>query len=147
MIYMAYGSNLNMKQMEYRCPDAEPLGHMMLPDYKLVFRGVADIVKCSNSRVPVGLWSITKECEAALDEYEGFPVMYRKSYVQLISGKKALIYQMNSKNIRVPSEHYFKVILEGYDDFGIDTPPLYEALTESYEQSSIPLKGKSSVSL
>jgi gamma-glutamylcyclotransferase (GGCT)/AIG2-like uncharacterized protein YtfP len=147
MIYMAYGSNLNLKQMAYRCPNAEPLGHMMLPDYKLVFRGVADIIKCKNSRVPVGLWSITEECEDALDTYEGFPSLYRKSYIPLVSGKTALVYQMNSNGIKIPSDYYFKTILEGYDDFGIDTPPLYEALSEAFEYSSIPLKRKSSITL
>ena len=29
-IYIAYGSNLNLKQMKYRCPDSKVLGTAML---------------------------------------------------------------------------------------------------------------------
>ncbi len=38
-LYFAYGSNINLNQMAYRCPAAEVVGPMVLNDYKLLFRG------------------------------------------------------------------------------------------------------------
>ena len=38
-IYLAYGSNLNLDQMAYRCPTATILGTSELNGYRLLFRG------------------------------------------------------------------------------------------------------------
>ena len=37
--YLAYGSNLNMKQMQFRCPDARIVGTAEIPNYQLLFKG------------------------------------------------------------------------------------------------------------
>ena len=37
-LYFAYGSNINLEQMVYRCPDAEVVGPAMLENYELLFR-------------------------------------------------------------------------------------------------------------
>ena len=37
--YLAYGSNLNIRQMQMRCPGAKPVGTMVLEDYELLFKG------------------------------------------------------------------------------------------------------------
>ena len=81
--YLAYGSNLNVEQMKYRCPGAVMIGKTYLEDYRITFRGnsrsgVANIEPRKGSRVPVGIWSITQTDEKALDRYEGFPFLYRK---------------------------------------------------------------------
>ena len=73
MLYGAYGANLNMANMEVRCPLAKPILGFHLVDYKLVFNGVADIIKHKGAKVPIGLWKITDKCEKALDRFEGFP--------------------------------------------------------------------------
>ena len=77
---MAYGSNLNLANMATRCPDAKHLGSMYIPNWKLVFRHVADIVPSYDKEdlLPVGVWEITKDCEKALDFYEGYPNLYGK---------------------------------------------------------------------
>ena len=75
-LYLAYGSNLNVKQMEIRCPRAKIMGSFLLPNYKLVFRGVADIEESEGDYCPVGLWKITRKCLGALDRYEGYPTLY-----------------------------------------------------------------------
>ena len=142
MLYLAYGSNLNLSQMSNRCPKAVPIGWMMLHDYKLVFRGVADIIHDVGPSVPVGIWNISKDCEKALDKYEGAPKLYRKSYIDITfdeNTQTALFYQMNHREISGPSEYYLNVIMEGYDDFEIDYAPLYEALNYSTNYSDEPL--------
>lgn len=37
--YFAYGSNMNLDQMEYRCPDAEVVENVRLEGYRLAFCG------------------------------------------------------------------------------------------------------------
>ena len=128
-LYLAYGSNLNLSQMAVRCPDARQLGAMYIPYWRLVFRHVADIEpsRSANDLLPVGLWEITKECEEALDFYEGVPNLYKKIMVNGI-----MTYQMNRTNTQPPSRGYFHSILEGYKDFGLDNKHLFDALGWSH---------------
>ena len=39
LYYLAYGSNLNVRQMRYRCPGAKPIGISVIPDYELLYKG------------------------------------------------------------------------------------------------------------
>ena len=145
-IYLAYGSNLNISQMTWRYPDAKPLGATILQDYKLTFWGgcghaVATIIPCEGSFVPVALWSITPTDEHALDEYEGYPHLYRKEYLWLKWGGRkvnAMVYIMNHGNVNRPSRSYFTTILNGYRDFAIDPEPLFRALRETQGKPSQP---------
>ncbi len=116
MLYIAYGSNMNKSQMAFRCPKAKPLGGALLHGWRLVFRGVADIIEDKSSMCPIGLWELTDECEKALDRYEGVPHLYSK--VWLTKGDKSyLTYIMNSNNYHLPSKPYFDGIRQGYEDF------------------------------
>ncbi len=145
-IYLAYGSNLNMRQMRQRCPRATPIAKFLLQDWRLVFRGVADIIEEPGAEVAVGAWRITRECEAALDRYEGFRAhdpegsMYRKVYIDMnepISGEhRVMFYTMNSTGIMPPSEGYFDSILEGYNDFRLPRKLLFAALRASYDDKA-----------
>ena len=36
--YFAYGSNMNLEQMKYRCPAAEVVENVRLENYRLAFR-------------------------------------------------------------------------------------------------------------
>ena len=40
-LYFAYGSNINLDQMAYRCPAAQVVGPVVLEGYELLFRGNA----------------------------------------------------------------------------------------------------------
>ena len=86
-IYLAYGSNMNLAQMEYRCPNARLLGTAILENWRLMFRRrrrpVATIEPEAGCNVPVVLWEITDACEDSLDEYEGYPVLYTKVDIDL----------------------------------------------------------------
>jgi gamma-glutamylcyclotransferase (GGCT)/AIG2-like uncharacterized protein YtfP len=131
-LYIAYGSNLNVRQMAHRCPAARIVGTTEIRDTRLVFRGVADVVRQEGMTVPVGVWKITAACEAALDRYEGVGSgMYRKEYVTFDDGERALLYVMNSKGIYAPSSFYLDAIREGYRDFGLDEAPLREAVAHA----------------
>tara|TARA_B100001093_G_scaffold483741_1_gene516544 strand:+ start:624 stop:1115 length:492 start_codon:yes stop_codon:yes gene_type:complete len=134
MLYLAYGSNLNKNQMAFRCPKAKPLGAFMMPNWRLVFRGVADIMPEENAQVPIGLWEITDECEKALDRYEGVPRLYRKQYFTKktkLGIVRYLTYIMNTDTFALPSINYFESIQEGYKDFFGKDESASKLLTDS----------------
>jgi gamma-glutamylcyclotransferase (GGCT)/AIG2-like uncharacterized protein YtfP len=128
-LYVAYGSNLNVRQMAHRCPKARMIGATELRDVRLVFRSVADVEIHKGATCPVGVWEITADCERALDRYEGVSGgLYRKERVAFDDGDTALLYVMNSTGLMVPSEYYLNAIREGYRDFGLDETALDAAV-------------------
>lgn len=137
-IYAAYGSNMNIEQMKRRCPKAKVIGKGELLGYKLTFRGgragVANVERSTQKRVPIVLWSITEECELALDRYEGYPTLYTKEIVTIATAygeQTAMLYVMDKQYEdmpAMPNEHYFEIIRQGYRDNEIKTAPLMEAL-------------------
>jgi gamma-glutamylcyclotransferase (GGCT)/AIG2-like uncharacterized protein YtfP len=139
-LYLAYGSNLNLEQMDRRCPTAKVVGKTKINDMQLLFRGphesaVATIEPRKSSCVPVLVWEITPEDEAALDRYEGFPFLYRKENFKVrMGGKKvsAMAYVMNEgRPLGTPSCHYYSIILEGYKAAGFDVDILRTAVKRS----------------
>jgi len=146
--YLAYGSNLNVRQMRMRCPSARVIGTAEIKDYELLFKGshtgaYLTIEPKSGGSVPVAVWSVTDEDEAALDRYEGFPTFYYKKEMQLpIKGIKSgktrirdcFVYIMHEeRSIGIPSLAYVSVCLEGYISFGFDEHFLAEAQLKSEE--------------
>lgn len=141
-LYIAYGSNLNRRQMADRCPTARVLGASEMKDFRLLFRGaptgaVATVEPYKGGSVPVLVWEVTAADEAALDRYEGWPYLYRKESVQLkLNGKpiKAFVYIMNEgRELGQPSNYYYSVILEGYKDAGFQADILRQAAADSVD--------------
>ena len=131
MLYFAYGANTNIDNMMGRCPNAKKLTGLVLPDYRLVFRGVADVEHAPYNEVQGVLWWITNKCEDALDIYEGFPTLYRKETFAISINdtvEDVMFYTMNRMGYNLPSEHYFKCIEEGYIQNKLPTAGLYESL-------------------
>ena len=134
-LYFAYGSNLNFEQMSMRCPNAVSLGPLYIPSWKLVFRGVADIEQSDNNDdlLPVGVWRITEQCEQSLDIYEGVnPNSNNDGLYKKIEVCGMMTYKMNSDGYSPPSSYYFNGILDGYQNFGLNSSHLYDALGWSY---------------
>ena len=136
-IYLAYGSNLNLRQMANRCPSANILGTCEVKDYELVFRGrnnraVANIEPCEGENVQALLWEIEPSDEEELDIYEGYPTLYRKEIITVeFEGDdiEVMAYVMNEgKPYNLPSEYYYNVILEGYITSGFDEEELKKAV-------------------
>ena len=131
-IYVAYGSNLHLEQMRYRCPDAVVFGAGIIKNYDLTFwgnwnrYGVATVVPNPGTDVPVGLWVISPDDEKNLDIYEGWPNLYRKEEIEVVmddgSVVTGMIYIMNEGRMRpaFPSDSYYGTIASGYQSFGFD---------------------------
>lgn len=147
--YIAYGSNLNLKQMANRCPTAKVLGASTMNGWRLLFRGghgsaVATVERHKSGRVPVLVWEIMPADEAALDRYEGFPFLYRKETVTVkLNGQpvEAMVYIMNEldeirghRPLNQPGAFYYTTILEGYKDAGFNLEYLRRAAERSVER-------------
>ena len=87
--YFAYGSNMNLEQMKYRCPVAEVVENVRLENYRSGIsrkgpgNGVATVLPEKGSCVEGVLWKITEACEKNLDFYEGFPSFYGKESIRV----------------------------------------------------------------
>lgn len=136
-IYIAYGSNLNLKQMAQRCPTAKVLGTSELKDYEIIFRGsktgaYANIEPCKGKTVPILLWTVKNSDEQALDRYEGYPVFYEKEPMEVeFNNEKvtAFAYRMTpGHQLGIPTDFYINTILEGYEEFDFDEQILFDSI-------------------
>lgn len=136
MLYAAYGSNMNLDQMEFRCPNSKVEGNGILHGWNLVFNVHADIIETNNDddTVPVVLWNINDDDWNYLDMYEGYPTYYIRKVVDVMrdngESTQAIVYVMadDMKGIFPPHDSYFNGIIKGCIDNGIDTDYLYDAL-------------------
>ena len=143
--YLAYGSNLNVRQMALRCPTAKAIGTAAIKDYELLFKGsktgaYLTIEPKAGAEVPVAVWSVEPSDELNLDRYEGFPTFYYKTELELpvryFSGKtvlrKAFVYIMHEERpLGLPSGSYVRTCLDGYRNFDFDESVLLAALENS----------------
>ena len=141
--YIAYGSNLNVEQMRYRCPDARIIGTSVISDYQLLFKGsktgsYLTIEKKKGASVPVAVWEVSERDEQRLDAYEGYPNFYYKTVMQLtvkgfFNGRKkkvdAFVYIMHEeRELGIPSSAYVRTCVAGYRHFGFDLKHLRLAM-------------------
>ena len=146
--YIAYGSNLNIRQMLVRCPGAQIIGTSVIPDYELLFKGsktgsYLTIEPKAGASVPVAAWEVSEVNEAALDRYEGFPDFYYKAEMVLpikgirigkVRRRRVFVYIMHEeRNLGLPSARYVQVCREGYDAFGFGQRYLTDAIQRSVE--------------
>lgn len=148
--YVAYGSNLNVEQMTYRCPDAVIFGTAEIPDYRLMFKGsktgsYLTIEKEEGVNVPVGVWAVSEADEKHLDIYEGYPTFYYKTEMTLsvknartgkTSRRKCFVYIMHEdRKLGIPTRRYVEICKQGYKDFGFKLQHLIDAIKFSWEGS------------
>jgi gamma-glutamylcyclotransferase (GGCT)/AIG2-like uncharacterized protein YtfP len=142
--YFAYGSNLNKKQMKGRCRDAKAIGPLVLPQARLIFRGVADVEWHETESVQGGLWKISERDERELDIYEGVKNgLYRKVKIRIALKKHgvsrerdALVYVMNRSHYAMPYRNYYDTIAKGFADFKLDGEALKKALRTTSQEVS-----------
>jgi len=135
-LYIAYGSNLNLEQMAYRCPTAQIVGTATLRNWRLMFYSVATIERHKGGEVPVLVWRIQPGDEQALDRYEGWPCFYRKERLRVtVYGRRvyAMVYIMNTegRHYCAPGRDYLGTIHQGYLDADFDRKILLKAVEDS----------------
>lgn len=84
-LYFAYGSNLCMRQMARRCPDAVDPRPATLADHDWLIneRGVATVEPAAGAVVHGVLWRVSDHDLTVLDSAEGVPVRYRRDRLQV----------------------------------------------------------------
>lgn len=127
--YLSYGSNLNIQQMKYRCPNAKPVGTAWIHGYQLMFKGsktgaYLTIEKAENAKVPVAVWEVSETDERRLDAYEGCPTFYYKTEMEVTVKRqkiKAFVYIMHEeRELAIPSSVYVRTCVQGYRDFDFE---------------------------
>ena len=135
-LYIAYGSNINLEQMAYRCPHSKVLGISEIKNFELEFRGVATIVPKENASIPILIWELDERDLPTLNQYEGWPRLYRQEKMEFeLNGKtfEGMAYLMNYGKIAPPSQRYYNTILQGYRENGLDESFLQKALENSFQ--------------
>lgn len=135
-LYIAYGSNINLEQMKYRCPHSKVVGTSEIKDYELEFRGVATIVSNKGATVPVLIWELDERDLPVLNRYEGWPRLYRQETMFFeLNGREVegMAYLMNYGELSPPSKQYYNTILQGYRENGLDEKYLQTALENSIQ--------------
>ncbi len=126
VIYFAYGSNMDVKQLKERIGDSfEILGPAVLKDYALKFNkisvkrgGCANIEPAKGEEVWGILFKLNEEQIRKLDVFEGAPYHYRRVNVKVQTKKgenlEAVTYvaceEFKREGLR-PSEDYLKHLL------------------------------------
>jgi gamma-glutamylcyclotransferase (GGCT)/AIG2-like uncharacterized protein YtfP len=140
-LYFAYGMNTNLESMRNRCPDAECLGPAELLDYELEFAHHCNVLPKPDSHVPGLLWSITERDLDSLDLTEGYPYYYTRlgAVVKHCDQRRlVIVYSMTGKtHPSPPTESYWNLVQQGYQENGISQRALKRALNNSYELSTV----------
>ena len=135
MLYFAYGMNTNRAEMSHRCPGALSLGHARLVDRIFRFAIHADVVKWRGSYVDGVLWTIDDFHLNALDRLEGYPYYYNRRSLRVAHDNRIVMaetYYMQPGNLdALPSQSYFDMVVEGYNQHNIPLDQVYNSVYES----------------
>lgn len=141
-VYMfSYGMNTNLSGMLMRCERATPLGVFCLRDHRFDFRYHADVVYSPGDQVWGMLWSLNDDDFAAIDRVEGYPNYYTRKQVTVgnddMQVRNVWVYHMQVQDeVLYPPQHYWDMVLEGYEENDIPVGQLYSAL-ERCEESYV----------
>lgn len=146
MLYFAYGSNLNLTEMNYRCPSAEFLGVGVIEGFELEFRNYLSIRPNPNSSISVGVFNIENEDDwKSLDMYEGYPNLYYKKELECKLNDnivKGTIYIMQENELTTyphnsfdeyTGDWYLQRCIVGYNDCNIHLGQLAEAYKKCFK--------------
>ena len=129
--YFAYGSNMNIEQMNNRCPNGfEKIANGELLDYNFGFdkSGYANIKETKGFKVLGVVYNLTETCLNNLDGYEGYPNHYNRKIVGIKDIENNQI--MNSF-----------VYIEPEDQFnGIANQSYLDVIIKGAEANELPIK-------
>lgn len=153
ILYFAYGSNMNIEQMAYRCPTAVSIGYAELKDYQLAFRGngYATVLPKEGEVVHGVLWKLEPQDERHLDTYEGYPSHYEKQTVTVRDAygenHEVMLYVMAAPMRDVPQTPgllYLDGIAKGYEAFGLPKELLRDVVERTRQEMNAHKKARSS---
>lgn len=123
ILYFAYGSNLDLLQMQERCPGCRPVVPGRLQGYCLAFTrwssgwgcGVANVVPCESSEVWGLVYELSPGNLESLDRDEGYPHAYTRFQTTIAARARSIpdvwVYSVREKATFVaPSRAYLDVL-------------------------------------
>jgi hypothetical protein len=123
--YFAYGSNMDPRQMQQRCPGAIPVGIGNLPFYKTIInsRGVASIINSPDNFASGILWAVSDNHLKTLDKKEGVKLGIYSKEVKTIRIKNleihSIVYIATNNEIGKPRDGYLGKLLFGVNHFNL----------------------------
>ena len=131
VLYFAYGSNMDERQMQSRVPGSVCVGTGHLRDHEFLFSGysetwggaVANVRRKRGSRVFGVLYALPDFGLDKLDRFEGYPRHYQRKTgnIALGSGGSAravLYYQRSTRPLAPPSKAYVNQIVKAIRKHG-----------------------------
>jgi gamma-glutamylcyclotransferase (GGCT)/AIG2-like uncharacterized protein YtfP len=141
VFYFAYGMNLDPS---YMAGDMHERGPATLANWKLVFRGLANVEPASTEYVLGALWEIDEAGLRRLDRREGYipdstTNLYDRVTVLVDNGDEqveAIMYVMADatrawRNVQPPDEFYLEIIHTGYKHFHLGEDALWKSVREA----------------
>ena len=125
--YFAYGSNLCIQQMQYRCPGHRCVGAGVLKGYRWIIsaHGYANVVLSPADAVCGFVYDLTETDEQALDLYEGVAKgLYRKEMLTVEVNDEellCLVYVDPTQAEGPPRPGYIATINQGIADAHLPT--------------------------
>ncbi|MBF0619049.1 MAG: gamma-glutamylcyclotransferase [Candidatus Omnitrophica bacterium] len=129
MYYFAYGSNMNHALFFGRCPGATFIGPARLADRCLIFDGLAvvkhgataNMMRSRDEFLWGGVFEITEEHLAVLDDFEGYPKSFTRTLMDVERFEphqkiKAWVYWREEEPVGIPAQSYITTILQGARD-------------------------------
>lgn len=124
VLYFAYGSNMESRQMKVRCPDHKIRGVAQLANYTLAFTrwsrswnsGTADILPQRGAIVHGVVYELSLEDLKRLDKFANYPQAYiRQDVVVEVGGARlpVLTYIAVRNGVFLPSKKYLDQMTEG----------------------------------
>ena len=115
--YFAYGSNMDIAQMQARCPGSQLVGPAELVDHRFGInaRGYATVIPHAQQRVYGLVWAISEAHSLSLDRHESVPQHYVRQTlaIHLSDGqvRDMLIYVAVNASPGAPQPGYLEKIL------------------------------------
>lgn len=146
-LYAAYGSNMDPRQMQHRCPHSPAAGTGWVVGWRLSFGGedlgwegsLATLVEEPAAQTFVALYEITAADERVLDAWEGADTdLYAKIRLRvstLEGDVLAWVYVLNGYEGGLPSARYLGVMADAAEAAG--APEDYVAALRERECRSI----------
>jgi gamma-glutamylcyclotransferase len=142
VMYFAYGSNLDARQMRSRCASAEAAATAVLSNHALVFGGysrrwggaVATIVQTRGAEVEGLLYRLPPAELVTLDRYEGCPLAYERLSMLVTDEhgrrRRTQLYRQPGRDFVAwpPQAVYLGVLHRAYKRLGFDMDRLAAAL-------------------
>ena len=144
-LYFAYGSNLDVAQMEARCDAPILVGIAFLAHHRFVFAGtspnrenmgVGSMRAAPNKQLAGVIWSISDSDLKALDAREGFPNRYQRELMEItdLQGESHQAYIYFKKDdipLNPPCQAYLLQVLNAYRYHGFDPEIVHQANEEA----------------